>query len=96
MERTAAWVFLAIFLFGTTKKRECLYYPQCSEWIFSSSKKLEGQNSFDLCRTAQAVFEDIFFDNVHDILSSENLPYNNNGWLLFKHSPKHPSETKIQ
>lgn len=41
---------------------------------FSKENKLSGKNSYNLCRTAQEVFEEIFLENVNDIILEYNLP----------------------
>lgn len=41
---------------------------------FSEHNKLSGENSYNLSRTAQEVFEEVFFECVDDIVKSYNLP----------------------
>ena len=41
---------------------------------FSKSQKLSGELSYNLTRTMQEVFEDLFFENAGDIINKFNLP----------------------
>ena len=41
---------------------------------FSSENKLSGENSYNLARTAQEVFEEMFFENAHDEIMNNDLP----------------------
>jgi len=41
---------------------------------FSFSNKLSGQNSYNLARTAQQVFEDLFFETAEPYILEHNLP----------------------
>lgn len=41
---------------------------------FSKSNKLSGEASYNLCRTAQEVFEEIVFDLIDDIVKEHDLP----------------------
>ncbi len=41
---------------------------------FSETNKLSGQNAYDLCRTAQDAFEEIFLETVDKIILEHNLP----------------------
>ena len=41
---------------------------------FSKDKKLSGDNSYNLCRTAQEVFEEIFLETINGIVLEYNLP----------------------
>lgn len=41
---------------------------------FSEHNKLSGESSYNLARTAQEVFEEVFFECVDDIIKQHNLP----------------------
>lgn len=41
---------------------------------FSKENKLSGENSYNLSRTAQEVFEEVFFENVNDVIQQHDLP----------------------
>lgn len=40
----------------------------------SENNKLSGENSYNLTRTAQEVFEEVFFEHVDDLVQQHNLP----------------------
>lgn len=41
---------------------------------FSTQNKLSGENSYNFARTAQEVFEDIFFEKVDNVINEYDLP----------------------
>jgi carbamoyltransferase len=41
---------------------------------FSESNKLSGENSYNLTRTAQEVFEEVFFEYIDDLVKQYDLP----------------------